>query len=257
MYMNIRKMSENHQHLCGDAALAHQNDFDVCWARGSVSELLFAPLVSPICYLAHSAGLQGGASFGHFGSSSQQQSPPIYPDLRNAVYIEIRLASATCQGSIECSMTSLMIGTSACIAQRILFPWLFWGLVCQVEHIERAGGNIVGGRLVSDLQLNQATGSVSGVVSRDREGNETIHEADAVVFAIGITGDSLALSHTLVISGCASGKGVFRGSFPVSTPILLQGACLHTPTSLVQSLWNSPNLPYMHEHRLVSASLVL
>lgn len=28
------------------AALAHQNDFDVCWARGSVSELLFAPLVS-------------------------------------------------------------------------------------------------------------------------------------------------------------------------------------------------------------------
>ena len=35
---------ENSQMLC--AALAHQNDFDVCWARGSVSELLFAPLVS-------------------------------------------------------------------------------------------------------------------------------------------------------------------------------------------------------------------
>ncbi|CAL5218947.1 g699 [Coccomyxa viridis] len=80
--------------------LAHQNDFDVCWARGSVSELLFAPLV---------------------------------------------------------------------------------------EHIGRAGGNIVGGRLVSDLRLDQATGAVSAVVSRDREGNETVHEADAVVFAIGIT----------------------------------------------------------------------
>ena len=28
------------------AALAHQNDFDVCWARGNVSEVIFAPLVS-------------------------------------------------------------------------------------------------------------------------------------------------------------------------------------------------------------------
>ena len=63
------------------------------------------------------------------------------------------------------------------------------GLVCQVEHIGRAGGNIVGGRLVSDLRLDQATGAVSAVVSRDREGNETVHEADAVVFAIGITGE--------------------------------------------------------------------
>lgn len=32
--------------MSAHAALAHQNDFDVCWARGSVSELLFAPLVS-------------------------------------------------------------------------------------------------------------------------------------------------------------------------------------------------------------------
>lgn len=35
--------------LCGlRAALAHQNDFDVCWAKGSVSELIFDPLVSPL-----------------------------------------------------------------------------------------------------------------------------------------------------------------------------------------------------------------
>ena len=46
----------------------------------------------------------------------------------------------------------------------------------------------MGGRLVSDLQLDQATGAVSAVVSRDREGNQTVHKADAVVFAIGITG---------------------------------------------------------------------
>ncbi len=67
--------------------------------------------------------------------------------------------------------------------------------MCQVEHIERVGGNIVGGRLVSDLRLDQATGAVSAVVSRDREGNETVHETDAVVFAIGITGEVPALTH--------------------------------------------------------------
>ena len=61
--------------------------------------------------------------------------------------------------------------------------------ISQVGRIERAGGKVVGGRLVSDLQLNQATGAVSAVVSRDREGNQTVHEADAVVFAIGITGE--------------------------------------------------------------------
>lgn len=27
------------------AALAHQNDFDVCWTKGSVAELIFTPLV--------------------------------------------------------------------------------------------------------------------------------------------------------------------------------------------------------------------
>ena len=30
------------------AALAHQNDFDVCWCKGSVSERLFLPLVALI-----------------------------------------------------------------------------------------------------------------------------------------------------------------------------------------------------------------
>ncbi|CAL8469873.1 g9415 [Coccomyxa elongata] len=81
--------------------LAHQNDFDVCWAKGSVSELLFDPLV---------------------------------------------------------------------------------------RRIEAAGGNIAGGRLVSGLQLDSLTGDVSAVVSRDRSGDETVHPADAVVFAIGISG---------------------------------------------------------------------
>jgi hypothetical protein len=30
------------------AALQHQNNFDVCWCRGSVAELLFAPLIERI-----------------------------------------------------------------------------------------------------------------------------------------------------------------------------------------------------------------
>lgn len=29
-------------------ALAHQNDFDVCWPRGSIAELIFKPLVERI-----------------------------------------------------------------------------------------------------------------------------------------------------------------------------------------------------------------
>ena len=50
-----RVLFVNSQMLC--AALAHQNDFDVCWARGSVSELLFAPLVSHCSLSAQSLPL--------------------------------------------------------------------------------------------------------------------------------------------------------------------------------------------------------
>lgn len=32
----------------GNAALAHQADFDVCWCKGSVSERIFLPLVDKI-----------------------------------------------------------------------------------------------------------------------------------------------------------------------------------------------------------------
>jgi hypothetical protein len=31
-----------------DAALAHQNDFDVCWPRGSIAETIFTPMVERI-----------------------------------------------------------------------------------------------------------------------------------------------------------------------------------------------------------------
>lgn len=83
------------------AALAHQADFDVCWCKGSVSELIFKPLV---------------------------------------------------------------------------------------DLIQGLGGRIQGGRLASDLDVNPQTGRVQGVIARARDGSETTYPADAVVFAVGITG---------------------------------------------------------------------
>lgn len=51
-----------------------------------------------------------------------------------------------------------------------------------------AGGNIMGGRLASGLEVDDVTGDITAVVSKDREGNATVHPADAVVFAISIKG---------------------------------------------------------------------
>ncbi|WIA34177.1 hypothetical protein OEZ86_012535 [Tetradesmus obliquus] len=83
-------------------ALAHQNDFDVCWPRGSIAETIFTPMV---------------------------------------------------------------------------------------ERIQSAGGQVLGGQLVTDLQPGPDGRSIAAVVTRDvATGSSTTHEADAVVFAIGITG---------------------------------------------------------------------
>ncbi|KAG1676363.1 hypothetical protein FOA52_001158 [Chlamydomonas sp. UWO 241] len=82
-------------------ALAHQNDFDVCWCKGSIAERIFQPLIS---------------------------------------------------------------------------------------RIEGAGGNVVGNRLVTGLDTG-ADGEVTQVRALDRStGLEVVYPADAVVFAIGITG---------------------------------------------------------------------
>lgn len=88
------------------AALAHQADFDVCWCKGSVSELIFKPLV---------------------------------------------------------------------------------------DLIQGLGGRIQGGRLASDLDVNPETGRVQGVIARSRDGSETTYPADAVIFAVGITGGASVL----------------------------------------------------------------
>ena len=44
-------------------------------------------------------------------------------------------------------------------------------------------------RFVTGIQTD-AAGRVTGVVATDKQGAVTTHEADAVIFAIGITGDS-------------------------------------------------------------------
>ena len=51
------QLQGTHVLLCCVAALAHQNDFDVCWAKGSVAELIFTPLVLlPFSLLFYPAG---------------------------------------------------------------------------------------------------------------------------------------------------------------------------------------------------------
>lgn len=57
-----------------------------------------------------------------------------------------------------------------------------------VNLIQGLGGRIQGGRLASDLDVNPETGRVQGVIARSRDGSETTYPADAVIFAVGITG---------------------------------------------------------------------
>lgn len=84
------------------AALAHQNDFDVCWCKGSINERIFLPLV---------------------------------------------------------------------------------------DLIKRQGGKIIGGQLVSKVDVDERSGQVTGVHTVDsRSAIERHYEADAVIFAVGITG---------------------------------------------------------------------
>lgn len=94
--------------------LAHQADFDVCWARGSVAEKIFEPLIA---------------------------------------------------------------------------------------SIERMGGQIQGSSLVTDVHLDDTNGHVTGVTTKNREGKATRHEADAVVFAIGISGMQKLVQACPVLAG--------------------------------------------------------
>lgn len=56
-----------------------------------------------------------------------------------------------------------------------------------VEQIKGNGGNIVGGRLVTDV-VTDAAGRVTGIKTKQRGGQEQQLDADAVIFAVGING---------------------------------------------------------------------
>eukprot|EP00798_Chlamydomonas_sp_ICE-L_P017416 gene17416-23716_t len=95
-------------------AFAHQNDFDVCWPRGTMAETIFTPMV---------------------------------------------------------------------------------------EGITRAGGSVVGDRLVTGLVSDPVSGEVVEVQAVDRKtGEKFSYPADAVVFAIGITGFQKLLQASPVLS---------------------------------------------------------
>ena len=57
-----------------------------------------------------------------------------------------------------------------------------------MARIRGAGGQVLGGRLAVDVQVG-AGGEATGVVSRSRGGEQTLHEADAVILAISIAGE--------------------------------------------------------------------
>ena len=57
-----------------------------------------------------------------------------------------------------------------------------------VDLIKRQGGKIVGGQLVTDVTVDTEAGTVSGVYTSTTDGEKTYYAADAVIFAVGITG---------------------------------------------------------------------
>ncbi len=62
-----------------------------------------------------------------------------------------------------------------------------------VDLIKRSGGKINGGQLVTDVTIDSETGAATGVHASTREGESTYYPADAVIFAVGITGGTCCL----------------------------------------------------------------
>lgn len=54
--------------------------------------------------------------------------------------------------------------------------------------IRKQGGKIEGGQLVTDVTVDSQTGTANGVYTTTKEGKKTYYAADAVIFAVGITG---------------------------------------------------------------------
>ncbi len=50
-----------------------------------------------------------------------------------------------------------------------------------------------GGQLVTDVTIDSETGAATGVHASTKEGESTYYPADAVIFAVGITGTNCSL----------------------------------------------------------------
>ncbi len=60
-----------------------------------------------------------------------------------------------------------------------------------VDLIKKQGGKVVGGQLVTDVTIESAACAAAGVYTSTWEGKKTYYAADAVIFAVGITGENL------------------------------------------------------------------
>lgn len=66
------------------------------------------------------------------------------------------------------------------VSERIFLPL--------VDKIKSLGAEIKGSTFATDLVVDALSGRVTGVVTKEKNGTSKVIEADAVVFAIGITG---------------------------------------------------------------------
>ena len=73
-----------------------------------------------------------------------------------------------------------------------------------VERIKAAGGKIQGGQLVSRVEVDPATGAANRVVARDRKGQETVYDADSVIFSVGVTGTAASRVPSRLVFSCGA-----------------------------------------------------
>jgi len=97
-----------------------------------------------------------------------------------------QLSAASVLETLEFYALAHQNSFDVCWAKRSISECIFEPLI---EKIEDAGGELKGGRLVTGIDVDTATGAVQSVVATNKEtGNEEVYETDAVVLAISITG---------------------------------------------------------------------
>ena len=106
------------------------------------------------------------------------------------------------------------------VAERIFEPL--------IEQIKGNGGSIRGGQLVSRVEVDPATGAATAVVARNRDGEETVYQADAVIFSVGVTGEAAAGMQPGVGGGGGRPSTGCRQHRPSPAPLVIS-AHVHVP----------------------------